>query len=73
MSIADITRTVPGMGYAFAYGIAKRYGKAATAANRRSQAAVRTDSTTRVVTIHPDSGGTIMVDLATGAVKKSAK
>lgn len=71
-TVAEVTRIVPGMGYAFAYGIAKRAGLATTAAHRRPTAAVRTDPATRIVTIRPDSGPVIKIDLATGAIKKSA-
>jgi hypothetical protein len=69
MSVAEITRVVPGMGYAFAYGIAKRYGKAATAATRRKTAAVKIDPDSGIVTIRTDVGTVITVDRATGKVR----
>lgn len=67
-TIAEITRIVPGMGYAFAYGIAKRYGKSQTAASRRKTAAVRTDPTSGVVIVRTDVGTEVRVDRATGKV-----
>lgn len=61
-SVAEVTRLVPGVGYAFAYGVAKRAGVAQTAANRRPTRAVtvlaggvvRIAVTTGFVTVHPD-------------------
>lgn len=49
-----------GIGYAFAYGIAKRAGYADTAANRRP---------TRAVSVGPD--GTVSVATARGTVRVS--
>lgn len=70
-TIAEITRIVPGMGYAFAYGIAKRYGKADTAANRKKTKSVTVDPASTVVTIRCDNGIVIKVDRATGKVTRS--
>lgn len=68
-SISDLTRLIPNMGYAFAYGIAKRTPHpdggtyADHAANRRRTRAVTTDPETGIVkvatatgfvSVHPD-------------------
>lgn len=70
-TIAEITRIVPNMGYAFAYGIAKRAGKAMTAADRRPQRAVSVEGT--VVKVVLADGRIGRVDRATGKYKISAK
>lgn len=73
-TIAEITRIVPGMGYAFAYGIAKRYGKAETAAARRStrQVAVTNDRVhVRIVNPEGVYTGTVIVDTKTGKVTRT--
>jgi hypothetical protein len=72
-TVAEITRLVPGMGYAFAYGIAKRYGKAMTAAHRRqARQVVATDGkvSIRIVNAGGDYTGTVVVDTATGKVSR---
>jgi hypothetical protein len=69
-TIAEITRIVPGMGYAFAYGIAKRYGKADTAAARKSTKAVSNDTTSGIVTIRCDEGTVLVIDRATAKVTR---
>ena len=60
MSIADIVRLANtegrDIGYAFAYGVAKRAGFAETAANRRKSRAVTVDKATGIVTIATTSG-----------------
>lgn len=61
-TIAEVTKIVPDMGYAFAYGIAKRAGVNLTAANRRPTKAMAKDSDGNVtiqttagpVTVSPD-------------------
>lgn len=55
-TIAEITRIVPDMGYAFAYGIAKRAGKNLTAANRRPTRAITTDPVSKSVTVQTAAG-----------------
>lgn len=66
-TIAEITRLVPNMGYAFAYGIAKRYGKTETAANRKSVKQIKkTETTVEIIT----KVGLVIVNLETGAVSK---
>lgn len=67
MSVAETAKTV-GIGYAFAYGIAKRAGLAATAASRRKTAAVRTDPDSGIVIVRTDVGTEVRVDRATGKV-----
>ena len=57
-----------GIGYAFAYGIAKRAGYASTAANRR---AVRAVSVVGNVAEIRTPAGVVRVDLSTGSVRKS--
>lgn len=73
-TIAEITRIVPGMGYAFAYGIAKRYGKATTAANRRTTRQVTTvGDEVQIVIVTPEGQitGKVFVNKTTGAVRKT--
>lgn len=73
-SVAEVTRLVPGVGYAFAYGVAKRAGLAATAANRRatkSVAVVGSDVTVRIVTPEGEYAGTVIVDMTTGKVRRT--
>lgn len=66
-TVTEVTHLVPNMGYAFAYGVAKRAGAAMTAANRKP---------TKVVTIHEGRAvirtatGIVRVDLETGKVTK---
>lgn len=68
-TIAEITRIVPGMGYAFAYGIAKRYGKSDTAANRRATKTINVvDNRAHCRIVDPEGNYqfTLVVDLQTG-------
>lgn len=76
-TIADLTRLIPGMGYAFAYGIAKRTphpdggSYAERAANRRSVKSVTTVGDIVQVEIVDPSGkylGRVSVNRTTGAV-----
>lgn len=70
-TVAEVTRLVPGMGYAFAYGIAKRAGFAETAANRRSVKSVSTVGdlvTVEIVTPDGTHIGTVVVNRTTGKV-----
>lgn len=70
-TVAEVTRIVPGMGYAFAYGIAKRAGMNLTAANRRATKSVTTVGDDVVVEIVTPEGvhiGTVTVNRATGKV-----
>lgn len=74
MSVAEVTRTVPGMGYAFAYGIAKRHGVAATAANRRQTKSVGMTGDLVTVKIVDETGeyrGTVEVNRVTGKVRRT--
>lgn len=64
-SVAEITRIIPNMGYAFAYGIAKRAGKTDTAANRRSVRTVSLDRAAGLVRIQTEVGLRV-VNLKTG-------
>ena len=66
-TIAEITKLVPNMGYAFAYGIAKRYGKSETAASRRKSKVVSIEN--NIVKIITGSG-TVFVEISTGKVTK---
>jgi hypothetical protein len=75
-SVADLTRLIPGMGYAFAYGIAKRYGKAETAAHRRQPKTVQTVGDLVQVAIVNEAGeftGYVRVNTKTGQVTKGRK
>lgn len=77
-TVAEVTRIVPGMGYAFAYGIAKRAGYATTAAHRRATKSVNTVGDDVIVEIVSPEGvhiGTVTVNRATGKVttRKSKK
>lgn len=70
-TVADVTRIVPGMGYAFAYGIAKRAGVASTAAKRRATKSVNTIGDDVIVEIVNPEGvhvGTVTVNRSTGKV-----
>lgn len=58
------------MDYAFVYGVAKRYGLAETAANRKRTARVKVDPDSGIVTLRLDTGSTLRVDLATGKVTR---
>lgn len=57
-TVAEVTKIVPDMGYAFAYGIAKRAGVNLTAANRRPTRAVS-----------KDSDGSVTIQTTAGPVK----
>lgn len=79
-TIAEITRTIPNMGYAFAYGIAKRTphpdggSYADHAANRReSKQVVTTDGKVhvRIVDSNGTYTGTVIVDTLTGKTTRS--
>lgn len=76
-SIAEITRVIPNMGYAFAYGIAKRTPHpdggtyADHAADRRKEKTMSVSD--GVVTIRIKTGGRVLVDTATGKVTRKAK
>lgn len=70
-SVSEVSKTVPGMGYAFAYGIAKKGGWAATAAKRRQTRAVQTVGDE--IEIRTDAGIVVRVNRVTGAVRKSKK
>lgn len=65
------------MNYAFAYGVAKRAGFAATAATRRSTKAVAVVGNEVTIQIVNESGeftGTVRVDMTTGKVtRKTSK
>ncbi len=65
-TVAEVTRIVPGMGYAFAYGVAKRAGLAATAADRRPQKTITTSNGSVFV---KTAIGTVEINLETGKVK----
>lgn len=70
-SVVEVTQTVPGMGYAFAYGIAKRAGFNLTAATRRATKSVTTvgdDVIVEIVTPEGTHIGTVTVNRATGKV-----
>lgn len=70
-TVAEVTRLVPGMGYAFAYGIAKRAGFNLTAANRRAAKSVATvgdDVVVQIVTPDGTHIGTVTVNRTTGKV-----
>lgn len=69
-TIAEVTKIVPGMGYAFAYGIAKRAGVNLTAANRRPTRAVAKDSDGKV-TIQTAAGPVVV--FPDGTVTRSRK
>lgn len=76
-NIADAARAV-GIGYAFAYGIAARMTDPESGrpmseirANRRAVRSVSVVGGAAI--IHPVSGGTVRVDLETGAVTRSKK
>lgn len=77
MKVSEIVRKLNSenieMGYAFAYGIAKRYGKSETAADRKPSARIKFNKESNEVVIRPESGGTITVNVQTGAVKKTAR
>lgn len=67
-TIAETTKLVPNMGYAFAYGIAKRYGKTETAAQRRKTKTVSIqDNKVKIMT----GAGLITVEISTGKVTKT--
>lgn len=72
-TIADITRIIPNMGYAFAYGIADRFEHpdggtyADRAASRRATRMVTVDKEAGTVTVITDLGVRV-VYLATGKV-----
>jgi hypothetical protein len=74
-TIADVTRIVPNMGYAFAYGIAKRTPHpdggtyAERAADRRPQRAVT--MTGGVVKVLIADGTFVKIDRATGKISRS--
>lgn len=72
-TIAEITRLVPNMGYAFAYGIAKRAGLAETAANRRQTRQVVTvgDSIHVRIVAEGEYTGTVIVNTITGKVTRT--
>jgi hypothetical protein len=60
-TVAEVTRLIPEMGYAFAYGIAKRAGFAETAAHRKTtklvsvvDGLVRVRTSAGIVIVHPD-------------------
>ena len=70
-TVAEVTRIVPGMGYAFAYGIAKRAGVATTAANRRATKSVNTVGSDVIVEIVTPEGvhiGSVTVNRESGKV-----
>jgi len=66
-TVTEVSTKV-GVGYAFAYGVAKRYGFATTAAHRKATKRVSVDSTTGTVTIQT-TGGVVTVH-ANGRVTK---
>lgn len=72
-SIAEITRIIPNMGYAFAYGIADRFEHpdggtyAERAANRRPAKSVVVDKAAGTVTVQTNEGPRV-VNLVTGKV-----
>lgn len=66
-TVAEVTRLVPNMGYAFAYGVAKRAGVAMTAANRKPTKVVTMDAGTAVIRT---AAGTVRVDLTTGKITR---
>lgn len=74
VSIAEVTRTIPGMGYAFAYGIAKRLEasdpefKVRMVAGARKIKSVRRDGDEVIVAV---PGGSVRVNVQTGAVKRT--
>ena len=55
-TVAEVTHLVPDMGYAFAYGVAKRAGLNLTAANRRKARTVSVDRETKAVTVMTSVG-----------------
>jgi hypothetical protein len=66
-TIAEVCKLVPNMGYAFAYGIAKRYGKTETAAKRKATKVItRSETEVKIVT----KVGVVIVNLETGQVSK---
>lgn len=80
VKISEVTRTVPGMGYAFAYGIAKRLAASdptfdiRTVADPRQTKSVSTTDdlvTVRIVNAEGEYLGTVTVNRLTGAVKKT--
>lgn len=68
-TVTEVTHLVPNMGYAFAYGIAKRAGYAGTAANRKATKVVTISEGTAVIRTQT---GTVRVDLTTGKVTRKA-
>lgn len=70
-TVVEVTRAIPSMGYAFAYGIAKRAGFADSAANRRATKSVSTVGdlvTVEIVTPEGVHIGTVIVNRTTGKV-----
>lgn len=80
-TVSEVTRIVPKLGYAFAYGVAQRAGVAKTAANRKATklvtvqngvVSVRTSAGT--INVHPDGKVTrTNVPAAAKAPKAKAK
>lgn len=66
-TVTEVTKLVPSMGYAFAYGIAKRAGLNLTAANRKATKVVSTSEGFAVIRTEV---GTVKVNLQTGKVTK---
>lgn len=59
--VAEVSRIVPKMGYSFAYGVAKRYGLAESAADRKETKrvqilgdVVKVRTSSGIVTVHAD-------------------
>lgn len=70
-SVTEVTRLFPAtnpVGYAFAYGVAKRAGANLTAANRKPAKAVRSEDGFAVIRT---ATGTVKVNLETGKVSRS--
>lgn len=73
-TITEVCKAL-GVGYAFAYGVAKRAGVNTTAANRRKARAVNVlDGVVEVKIVDTEGNfkGTVTVDLHTGQVKRTA-
>lgn len=62
-TVADVTREVPGMGYAFAYGIAKRLAESDPEYNLRTSAQPRKTRSVRVL-----DGGAVEVMTTAGKI-----
>lgn len=69
LSLDPASGSLGPMDYAFAYGVAKRYGFALTAAARKKGAQVTHDREKGLVTCRIDTGAVLEVDLATGKVR----